>query len=262
MWRIPYFIIGGVYLISVIFFIVVSKYALRFAHINQIFNHKYQSEHASGEDNKNIEEESFIILNTKKKTAWFYIIVLALRFLVTALFYSIMSNITVFLTSVHKLPQDIGIYISVLAPVTIAIGPMITINECNKHPNFIAVGIKYMIIVVAITLLMVLFYKVSVILSLLLIIAYVVIVNGVKSIALSIMTVKMKTQINSGAFSAISNAIASIAAGVMPTVFGLILDNFGWTISFSTTLVLAVVILVSLIVVNGVIEKTNKNNIN
>ncbi len=259
MWQIPYYILGGLFLLNSIAFIFISKYALRFCHINEIFNRKDITQPTTDSSNKQDNKKpSFITLDTKKKTAWFYVIVLLLAFIITALYYCIMSNVTLFLTDVHGLPENIGIYVSIIAPITIAIGPVMTISACEKHENFISEAIKFMAVLIVATILLVLFYKVNMIFSLLLIIIYIVIAQGVKSIALSVITYNMRDQLNSGAYCAISNAVASVAAGVMPTILGMVLDNFGWTMSFVFTLALAVVFTLTLIIINVVITNSNK----
>ena len=210
------------------------------------------------ENAEKAKTSSLIKLDSKKKTVWFYVIVLTLSFIITALYYSLMSNVTLFLTGVHNLPEDIGIYVSIVAPVTVAIGPVMTISACEKHENFILEAIKFTAILIVATILLVLFYKVNILLSLFLIIVYLVISQGVKSIALSVVTYNMRDQLNSGAYCALSNALASFAAGFMPTVFGMFLDNFGWTISFIFTLVLAVIFILALIIINVIITNANK----
>ena len=258
LWQLPYYILGGLFLISTIAFIFISKYALRFCHINEIFNRKLEDNLATTENVEKAKTSSLIKLDSKKKTVWFYVIVLTLSFIITALYYSLMSNVTLFLTGVHNLPEDIGIYVSIVAPVTVAIGPVMTISACEKHENFILEAIKFTAILIVATILLVLFYKVNMLLSLFLIIVYLVISQGVKSIALSVVTYNMRDQLNSGAYCALSNALASFAAGFMPTAVGMILDNFGWTISFIFTLVLAVIFILALIIINVIITNANK----
>ncbi len=258
LWQLPYYILGGLFLISTISFIFISKYALRFCHINEIFNRKLENNLATTEKVEKAKTSSLIKLDSKKKTVWFYVIVLTLSFIITALYYSLMSNVTLFLTGVHKLPENIGIYVSIVAPVTVAIGPVMTISACEKHENFILEAIKFTAILIVATILLVLFYKVNMLLSLFIIIVYLVISQGVKSIALSVVTYNMRDQLNSGAYCALANALASFAAGFMPTAVGMILDNFGWTISFIFTLVLAVIFILALIIINLIITNANK----
>ena len=102
------------------------------------------------------------------------------------------------------------------------------------------------------------FYKVSLILTLLLTIIFVILANGVKAVGLSIITFKMRKQLNSGAYSAISNAAASVSAGVTPTLIGTVLDNFGWKSAYLVTFSITLVFLAVLIIVDLLVLKTNK----
>ena len=77
-------------------------------------------------------------------------------------------------------------------------------------------------------------YDFNVIVALILVIAFVIISNGIKAIAVSIIAFKMKRELNTASFTAIANAIASIAAGVAPTVTGAIIDVAGWQTAYLT----------------------------
>ena len=60
---------------------------------------------------------------------------------------------------------------------------------------------------------------------------------------------------NAGAYSAISNAVASVSAGVTPTVIGAIIDNFGWQASYFVTFGLIVTFVVLCIVIDMHVRK-------
>ena len=62
------------------------------------------------------------------------------------------------------------------------------------------------------------------ILALVLSIVYIVLINGVKSIPLDFMAFKLRDVVNTAEYTVISNAAASLARGVAPTVWGKIID--------------------------------------
>ncbi len=254
-WRIPYFVFGILFLISFIIFVIISGLAWKIKNINDIF-HKKETETVTAKVDD--DDEPIFTIETKKKQVLFYVIVLSFTFIITALYYCIMNNVTLLLKNEHGLPDDISIYVSVLAPVTIAIGPMMTISACNKDKNFIRQAIKFMLIVLPIPLLLMFFYKTSVFIALPLTIIYVILTNGVKAIAISIITFKMRKQFNVSAYSAISNAVASIAAGVMPVVVGALIDFAGWQLSYLVTFIVALVFTAMLIIVNIAVTKSNR----
>ena len=169
-----------------------------------------------------------------------------------------MNNVTLFLKEVHGLSDDISIYVSIIAPITIAIGPMMTISACNRDRNFIRQALIFMLVVVPIPFLMIFLYDAFILIPLALTIAFVVLTNGVKAIAISIITFKMCKYINSGAYSAISNATASVAAGVMPVVLGRLLDLLGWKTMYAVTFVIAVFLTVAILIINIFVTKADK----
>ena len=61
---------------------------------------------------------------------------------------------------------------------------------------------------------------------------FVIVTNGIKAVSLSVITFKMRKQINAGAYSALSNAVASLAAGITPTILGGVIDATGWQVAY------------------------------
>lgn len=255
-WRVPYFLIGAIYLLSFVAFFLVSGFAIRFKHINEIFNTNTTDKTAK--QLSDTENDPLFTLETKKKKVLFYTIDLILTFIITALYYCLMNNVTLFLKEVHGLSDDISIYVSIIAPITIAIGPMMTITACNRDRNFIRQALIFMLVVVPIPFLMIFLYDAFILIPLALTIAFVVLTNGVKSIAISIITFKMRKYINSGAYSAISNATASVAAGVMPVVLGRLLDVLGWQTMYAVTFAIALLLTVAILIINIFVTKADK----
>lgn len=258
LWQLPYFVIGGLFLSSVFVFGFFVKKAKRFGHINEMLD-----KNNAQKNNKLIvvdENDPLFTVETKKKIIVFYVIDLVLAFLITALFYSVMNYITSLLVDVHKLPQDISIYVSIIAPVTIAIGPMITIRTCDRHKDFIRQGIIYSLVLLPIPLVLAFFYQLNLFLALSLSIIFIVIANGVKAIILSVMTFRMRKFINAGAYSAISNAIASISAGITPTVIGKIIDTTGWKAAYLVIFALVTVIIIALVVIDVCVRRAYRKS--
>ncbi len=236
LWRLPYFIIGGMFLLSVFVFAFVLSRAKRFKHINQLIDHKNLSKNNSSKS----DDVQLFTLNSKSNVIVFYTVLLVITFLITSLYYSIMNYVTTLLVGVYNLPDDISIYVSIIAPVVIVFGPMMTISSCEKDYNFIRQTVLYLLILLPIPLLLAFFYNVNLVVALLLVLAFIILANGIKAIALSVLVFKMKNQLNTAAFSAISNAVASIAAGIAPTVMGAIIDFAGWSVAFFTVFIVTI----------------------
>ena len=252
-WRVPYFIIGAIFAFSVIVFAVVTRRAKKYARVNYFLD-----ESKVGVKTAN-SQTAIISVKSKKEKIVFFVVTLTFCFLFTSLYYSVMNFITSTLVEVHSVSQDASIYVSVIAPIAIATGPMLTINACEKDADFIRQAIKFLFMLLPIPLLLALFYKVDLIIYLLLAVAFVVLSNGIKAITLSIMVFKMKNQINSGSYSAISNAIASLAAGVAPVIIGAIKDASGWATCYWVIFALVLITVIALTVVHTLLlKKKNK----
>ena len=123
LWRLPYFLLGATFLIAIIIFAIVVTIAIRFKRINEKLDSKSQNNNLNI---KEYENSPLFTLETKRKKV---------------LFYMIMNYITALLVDVHGLSDDISIYVSMLAPAVIAIGPMIVIFMSDYNRYFIRVGL-------------------------------------------------------------------------------------------------------------------------
>jgi hypothetical protein len=204
-------------------------------------------------------EESIINIKTKKDNIVFYSLVLFYAFFLTSLYYSIMNFITSTLVEVHGVSQDVSIYVSIIAPMAIVSGPMMTISACERTKNIIRQAIIFLLIQLPLPILLAFLYNVNVILYLILAVIFVVLANGIKAIVLSVLAFKMKKQINVGSYCAISNAVASLAAGVAPVIMGTIIDLKGWQAGYFTIISVIVIMIISLTTINVLLnKKTNK----
>ncbi len=257
-WRIPYYVIGVIFMASVVTFGVIVFICRRFARINNLLDKKYIEEVKKSNDRAMDDTDPLITMENNRKRIVFYAVDLVMAFLITALYYCIMNYITSLLVDVHNFPQDTSIYVSILAPITIAIGPLMTIRSCDKHKDFIRQAILYSLILLPIPLILAFFYKVSWVLALVLSLIYVIVANGVKAIVLSVMAYKMRTVMNAGAYCAISNAVASVSAGVTPTIIGKIIDVSGWHMAYFATFAVTVVVIIALIFIDISVRKEYK----
>jgi len=66
----------------------------------------------------------------------------------------------------------------------------------------------------------------------------------------------MRKIINSGSYSAISNALASLAAGVAPTISGAIIDTAGWAANYWAITGLVVALIGATIIIDVIIRKS------
>lgn len=171
-------------------------------------------------------------LKTNKTKNLFYLLTFLFSIIVHFVFYGTLNWIPNHLQENFALKENVAILISVLAPLATMIGPIIAINHCEKHNDFIKVSLIYCAIATVLAVLLVLLYKVNLILSLALLIVFLIIIQGVTTIIFSVISYKMSDYINAGAHSGLMNAAGGISAGIAPPIIGAIIDNCGWQISY------------------------------
>jgi MFS family permease len=108
-------------------------------------------------------------------------------------------------------------------------------------------------------LLLGLLYKVHFIIIIVLSILYVSLANGIKAVALSVVAIKLRTQINAGVLGTLNNALASVAAALTPTIIGAVIENAGWGVSYFVTFGISAVICLSILAILILIKATNKS---
>lgn len=254
-WQVPYYLIGVVFLFSLVLFIIVLKKTARFENINRVRD-KVNLDNST---EKTVDNDKPILnLHTKKRMAIFYVVDLIMSFFITALFYAVMNYITSLMVDVYGVPQDVSVYVSIIAPIAILLGPIMAIKACDKDNNFIRQGIIFTAIMIPIPLVMAFFYDLNLIFALVLTVIYIVLANGIKAIVLSVMTFKLRLVINAGSYSAIANAVASLSAGVTPTIIGAVLDASGWQTVYFVILGLTVFVTLALVLINTIVIKDNK----
>ncbi|MBQ9735031.1 MAG: MFS transporter [Clostridia bacterium] len=167
LWRIPYFVLSSIFAIAIIIFVFVVFKASRFEKLNKLFDKKETSVTNDEKGSNNIEKPLFT-LETKKKVAVFYMIDLTMAFLITSLYYCVMNYITSLFVDVHGMDKSVSVYVTIIAPIMIALGPMMTISLCEKHRDFIKNAILCSLILLPVSLLLAFFFDLNVWLSLVL----------------------------------------------------------------------------------------------
>ena len=267
LWRVPYFLVGGLVLISTAFLIYETKVIARFSKINRRLDSrqllvKSQENLLTNSLATQNNDTPIITLSTKKRKAMFYVVVLATSLIVNGLYYGAMNFVTSVLVDIYSLPQDASIYVSTIVPIIIILGPMITITSCEKHRDYVKEGIKYLLILMPLPILLAFFYKVNFILYLALIMIYLILANGIRVILNNVIAFRMKDYINVASFTAITNAFASIAASVWPLIIALIKDNSNWAMTYWTLAIMTAIVLVVTIVLDRVVKATYKKDNN
>lgn len=270
-WRLPFFILGMLLLFAVILYTLSVNIVARFP--KDMSTHHIVTADGTGKDDLDCEEEKndFIHLDSKRRVAVFYAVSIFVGFIVTSIYFMVNNSLDIYLKEVGGFTNSTAKILTVFAPLAAVAGPLICVRSCERHRNFIAVAAVYFGLAL-ITCAVVLFvFDKSVVAALVLIVLFLVLANGGRSVSLSIAALKMRTKIDTGVYSTIVNAVASIASGVTPKIITSILDRESlstvesWRISlgviFGTNL-LAVAALVLILAWIKFINRNRKDAIN
>jgi sugar phosphate permease len=150
--------------------------------------------------------------------------------------------------------NSVGILISILAPIATVVGPIIAIFHCERHKNFIVVGLIYMIIAMVLVFALIFTYNLNIILCVALSVIFLVIVQGVITMIFSVVSIKMGAYVNTGAHASLMNAAGGFSAGFAPTIVGAIIDSTGWQISYVILTIFCIAVVISLAIIQLLIK--------
>ena len=246
-WRVPFFVMGVLLLVSVVVYFFAITNAARFPVENETHHVVYAdgSEAEVSDEDKN----DFIHLDNRNRVIWFYVVSVIMGALVTSLYFAVNNNLDIFLKEIGGLSNDNAKLLTIFAPLVAAIGPIVVVRICEKYNNFIAVcGICFAVSMAFLFVLLMVF-EVNVILSLVLVIVFLTIVNGGRSISLSIAALRMRKKVDSGVYSTVVNVASSLALGLSPKMIAVILDNNTLSVEESWRRSLALVLAIGLFTV-------------
>ena len=223
LWRVPFFISGGMLIAAVILFAICSMKA-----------REVVAASPGSSQSADTEEIPLVKIDSVRTGVVFYTVSVLVIFLSGVVYYAVMNWISTLLVEVYEMSQDISIYITTLAPLLITIGPVFTIRSCDRYRNFVRVALVYFLFAIPLPLLLAFFYDKSALLAFLLCAAFVILVNGVKTLAMTVTAFKLRRELNTARFSAIANAAGSLSAAIAPTVIGKIIDLFDWSVAYFT----------------------------
>ncbi len=200
-------------------------------------------------------------LRTKRSKSLFFIITFLLSFLVHCIFYGTINWLPSLVQENFGLAEETAVLISVLAPLATTIGPIVAIKNCENHINFVAVGFVYLAIASIISFIFVFIFKLNIVISLIVLIAYLIIIQGAVTIVFSVISYKLCDYIDAGAHSGLMNAAGSFSAGIAPTVIGAIIQYSGWQISYLVIFILTFIITIFIGMILLLLNKTRKQTV-
>lgn len=238
-WNLPFILLGVLFLISVVFFVFVSRLVKK-------SNKSIQQDSLQENENKGSQTN----LDSNKKTIInFFAFAILLTVISNVLYYAIMNYIPNLLKDVHGMPDNVSVLITLVVPLFSVIGSFISINICEKIKNYYSVALVFFVLSALIIGLVSLIYSSNVVITIIFLIFYIILSVAGRAVFSGIMAFKMKKIINPGVYSAGTNAFAAVVAGVIPPLAGNLIDAAGWnTLFISLTigcLLLSAILLIS-----------------
>ena len=242
-WNLPFIILGAILSLSAILFLIS---------VNAV--QKLQVQNTAEEKTVSIEAQTPFRLENKTKKTIFYVVSFIMSLLIHFVFYGIMNWMPNLLAENFHVENSVGILISILAPIATVVGPIIAIFHCERHKNFIVVGLIYMIIAMVLVFALIFTYSLNIILCVALSVVFLVIVQGVITMIFSVVSIKMGAYVNTGAHASLMNAAGGFSAGFAPTIVGAIIDSAGWQISYVILTIFCIAVVISLAIIQLLIK--------
>lgn len=269
LWTVPYVLFGVTFLVSTAFFAAVT------AKIRKLYPDAEKRRKTLSKELKDTRDHDselsynngLFTLGTKKRVFWFYFWSVAYSVFATTAYYAINNWVANFIKEIYGFSDSISIVISVVVPIMTFFGPAIAIAVSQKHKNYIKAAFITSFIPLAVSVFLIFIYGLNVVVAILFVSAFIVstrTLTGFQSVA----TFDMRTQINTGSYTAMINAAASVSAGVAPTIIGKMIDsakttfpdgNGEWVVMFINAAAVSAATLVFLAVAYFLTK--NKNNL-
>ena len=238
-WRLPFFIFGVLLLFCIILYTISVNIVAKFPKEEE--THHITLSDGSEADVSDEDENDFIHLDSKKRVAIFYAMSIFIGFIVTSIYFMVNNSLDIYLKEVGEFSNSTAKILTVFAPLAAVFGPLVCVRSCERHRNFIAVSLVYFALALAVCTAVLFVFDKSVIAALVLIVLFLVLSNGGRSVSLSIAALKMRKKIDTGVYSTIVNAVASIASGVTPKIITSILDKESLSVTESWRISLGVI---------------------
>ena len=273
-WRVPYVFFGIVFLCATVFFgVVTAKVAKKYPHVkthreNSVKELKETHEH----DSELFFNRGLFTFKNNGQKALFYVLSVLYSVIATALYYAVNNWVGNYLKEVFGFTDSVSIIISVVVPIMSFFGPIMAIAYSKKHKNYIKSSVLFALIPLIAAGIMIFAYDFNAVIAVIVVAAFIVgtkMLTGLQSVA----TFDMRTELNTGSYTAMVNAAASVSAGIAPTIVGKIIEDLnnsssvgdtvgkaGWLFQFANAAVIGAFLLLFMAIVYFLTKrKTNLN---
>lgn len=269
-WTFPFILLGSLLVVCVAVFFIAVNLANKYP--REVEYHHVV--HADGTEEDVMEEDKndFIHLKSKKRKIVFYVISVFFGLLVTFLYFALNANVDYFINILGGFDNTTAKAISIVILVLTVAGPILTVRFCEKYTNFLKVGLVFFGIALLCSIVLLVLYSLNVNHFILLVLFYVIFlvtVNGGRSISMSIAALRMRDKIDTGVYSTMVNAAASISAGLAPKVFVLLINpkvtdplliHQNWINAFTMAVILGTVTVLGILALIIWIKRLNKKD--
>ena len=211
-WRLPFLILGVLLAVFMLLYSIVLK------RMEKLWNGEDEKNDDIERNRSNELPESFSSFFTRSGVVWFYVISIIVGVSLSSFYFIINNNTDVYLSEVGQMSHTWAKTLMMLAPLASAIGPILIVRSCEKHRNFFAVSLVYLLVSMIFFASLLFIYKSYPLATFVLLLLFMVFVNGARSVTLSIAGVKMRSKIDTGRYSMLVNAVSSLAMGIMPAM--------------------------------------------
>lgn len=247
-WRVPFLVIGGIFGVMLVLYIISVKLAEK----NCPLIVPQENEKATVQT----KEEGLVELKGKGSAVFFIAYWMVFSFAYSSVRYGLNNWLVSYLHEVFGFPESLSMAVTIVLEVMAMIGPVIGILLCKKKRNYISVMTMLYVMPLLLALVMMFVLKVNIVLSVALLIVFEFFLAAGNA-GMSVMSFDMRTSINVGTFSAFTNTTSSIAAGVVPSVIGALIDNFGYHVQYAVIFGMLLVVVGMLVIYNLFVVKRN-----
>lgn len=232
LWNIPFFIFGVLAVGSIVFF---------FYAVHNMKKHPLEDVEKKVKNSSIINEDNIFNLSTKGKKVFFFITMIVMACVTNVLYYGIAQWIPSMLNEVFGVPLSFSMLITIGTPLAMMVGNLVIISICQKKKNYFMNGAIFLVMSIISLLPMLFAYQVNVLLTIICLALFFATSTTSRAINTSIIAFDLRSQINTGTYISILNAMAALMAGVFPPISGNIIEANGYgalfMLIFLTTIV-------------------------
>ncbi len=248
-WRMPFLLLSGFFLVMLCLYIVSVR--LTEKNCPPIVN---QSKPVPETEQAH---EGLIKLRSNHSVVLFIAYWMLICFFSGSVQYGVNNWLVSYLHEIFHFREEYSMLVTIVLQATTIVGSLTAISICKKRKNYLTVMIALYTPPIAIAVAMLFVLKVNLILSITLLLVFELFFSA-GAVGVSVMLFDMRTQLDIGAASAFTNTSSSLAAGIVPTIVGALIETAGWRAQYVFVSCALAIVLLLYIILNAVARKQNQ----